>query len=84
MNLYQKIILALGAIALLWAVFTVPMRDIVVNNPKHVPYSKSTTAYVSETVPDYNLMFLRAFGVVGATGVAYMLVKTMKKGNTCP
>ena len=76
MNLYQKIVLVLGTLVLLWVVFTVPTRDIVVHNPKHVPYSRSTPAYVSNTEPDYNLMFLRAIGIVGTVGVAYVLVKT--------
>jgi hypothetical protein len=69
MNLYQKIVLVLGTLALLWAVFTVPTKDIVVHNPNHLPY----------TEPDYNLMLLRVIGVVGATGVAYVLAKSKEE-----
>jgi signal peptidase I len=75
MNIKQKIVLIIGAILLLMAVFITPFHTVVVPNPSHIPYSRATSAYISVTEPDYGLIFWRVVGVVGATGVAFVLVK---------
>lgn len=75
MNLAQKIALIIGAILLLLAVFIAPLHTAIVPNPKHIPYSRATSAYINVTEPDYGLIFWRVVGVVGATWVAYALLK---------
>jgi hypothetical protein len=76
MNLPQKIILIIGAILLLIVCFSnPPTRSAVEPNPQHIPYSRMTSAYINVTEPDYGLIFWRVVGVVGATGVAYVLLK---------
>jgi hypothetical protein len=79
MNLAQKVVLIIGAILLLLAVFITPLHTAIVPNPKHIPYSRATTAYINVTEPDYTLIFWRVVGVVGATGVVFVLVKPKDK-----
>lgn len=79
MNLPQKIVLVIGAILLLLAVFITPLHTVVVPNPDHIPYSRATSAYTSVTEPDYGLIFWRVVGVVGFVGVAFVLAKPKDK-----
>ena len=75
MNLYQKLILIIGSAILLAVALATPMKEISIHNPDHKPYSKSTSAYVSSTAPDYGLIVLRMIGVAGVTGAAYVIAK---------
>jgi hypothetical protein len=81
MNTKQKIVLVIGGILLLLAVFITPLHSVVVPNPNHIPYSRATTAYISMTEPDYGLIFWRVVGVVSAASVAFVLGKSGDSNN---
>jgi hypothetical protein len=51
------------------------MKEVSVHNPDHKPYSKTTSAYISSTEPDYGLIILRMIGVIGVAGAAYYIAK---------
>jgi hypothetical protein len=84
MNLYQKIVLGVGAGLLLYITFfNYPTRIAIVNNPDYVPSSgwPQIPQHISISVPDYALLILHIVVILIAIGIILVLLKSREKNK---
>jgi len=76
MNIYQRIILVIGAIALIVVIVTTP-SVVYLQGGTVLHYNPEWHyRFRSVAVTDYKLAFLRGFYVLAITGLLFLAVKT--------